>query len=291
MFYNKYFTSNYDELITYYPRYYRDVFEMKAILRTHGKLVDSLEDNIEGVFFNCFIDTADEVTIGRWEQFLDITQTGKYTLEERRQLVKSFLLGSGKFSATVIKSIIKAFTDGETSVEFANSLVSIFVDVTENPVNYGAILLIIKKKIPAHLAFCFNFTASTSINIGIESVSVAKWPLMAGEELTGIYPMISMEAKISNNSVVMNTSAEGHKRDTYLTGTMPDTNMIALLNGTEIQEQISSASVKIPYVMSGLETVGTQPVETKIGTTNEGGIGTEIAGKGIQILYPLCGEE
>ena len=46
-FYDKYYTSNYEELITYYPRFYRDVFEMVEILKAHGRIADGMEDNIE----------------------------------------------------------------------------------------------------------------------------------------------------------------------------------------------------------------------------------------------------
>ena len=32
-FYEKYFKNNYDELIRFYPRYYREVYEMVEILK------------------------------------------------------------------------------------------------------------------------------------------------------------------------------------------------------------------------------------------------------------------
>ena len=55
-FYEKYYASNYEELITYYPRFYRDVFEMVEILKAYGRIADNLENNIEQIFFNSFID-------------------------------------------------------------------------------------------------------------------------------------------------------------------------------------------------------------------------------------------
>ena len=42
-FYNKVFPSSYHELITFYPRFYRDVLEMDAILRAEGWLIDGIE--------------------------------------------------------------------------------------------------------------------------------------------------------------------------------------------------------------------------------------------------------
>ena len=52
MFYNKYYPNNYEELISYYPKFYREVFEMRAILEAEGSLADDMEDNIERVFDN-----------------------------------------------------------------------------------------------------------------------------------------------------------------------------------------------------------------------------------------------
>lgn len=77
-FYQKYFKNNYEELLTYYPRYYREIFEMVEILKAHGKIADALEENIERVFLNNFILTADEKTIQIWEQdILNITYQKK----------------------------------------------------------------------------------------------------------------------------------------------------------------------------------------------------------------------
>ena len=95
--YQKYFPGNYDELITYYPKFYRDVLEMRAILEAHGAVLDELEDNIELVFFNNFIDTADEQTISDLEKFLDIKLNRSRSLEVRRRFVKSFFVHGNQF--------------------------------------------------------------------------------------------------------------------------------------------------------------------------------------------------
>ena len=62
-FYNRQFASNYDELISYYPRYYRDVREMVAILKANGRLLDGAQDAIEGIYTSGFIDSMDEAAI------------------------------------------------------------------------------------------------------------------------------------------------------------------------------------------------------------------------------------
>lgn len=67
-FYDKYFKSNYEELITYYPRYYRDVFEMVEILKAEGRIADELEAHIEQAYLNNFVLTADLETVKIWEK-------------------------------------------------------------------------------------------------------------------------------------------------------------------------------------------------------------------------------
>ena len=73
--YEKYYKSNYEELIIYYPRYYREVFEMVEILKAFGRVSDGLEADIEQAYLNNFILTADAETIKVWEGMLDITYT------------------------------------------------------------------------------------------------------------------------------------------------------------------------------------------------------------------------
>lgn len=71
-FYEKHFENNFEELITYYPRFYRDVYEMVEILKAHGSIADGLEADIERTYLNSFIDYADEETITKLERFLMI---------------------------------------------------------------------------------------------------------------------------------------------------------------------------------------------------------------------------
>ena len=42
-FYEKQFENNFEEMITYYPRFYRDVYEMVEILKANGRVFDRME--------------------------------------------------------------------------------------------------------------------------------------------------------------------------------------------------------------------------------------------------------
>ena len=172
-FYEKYFASNYDELITYYPQFYRDVLEMRAILEAHGAVIDALEDNIERTFFNSFIDTADEQTITELERFLKIKLGGERSLETRRRLVKAFFVGFGKVSASVLAAIISSYTHGPVETKFepfdsaGNNMLYLLYSRGDAPTLYFEdIDYLISKKIPAHIVWLALLTYRFPVGVG-----------------------------------------------------------------------------------------------------------------------------
>ncbi|MBQ9346616.1 MAG: DUF2313 domain-containing protein [Oscillibacter sp.] len=157
-FYANYYPGNYEELITYYPKFYRDVLEMRAILEAHGAVLDELEDNIERVFLNNFIDTADEKAIHALEQFLGILASPAQPLELRRRLVKSYFVGFGKVSASTLEEMISNYTNGpvfsrlEKGYDINHILYLDFGRGDLTVVDVSILQTLIQKKIPAHIA-------------------------------------------------------------------------------------------------------------------------------------------
>lgn len=149
-FYQKYFKNNYEELITYYPRYYREIFEMVEILKAHGKIADDLEENIERVFLNNFILTADEQTIKIWEEdILSITYQKSLSLEQRKKVIIALLCGHGHIGEPEIREIIGNYTKNAVAVDFEKGRISILIDgMVFDEINLYHTLL---KRIPAHL--------------------------------------------------------------------------------------------------------------------------------------------
>lgn len=78
-FYDKFYKNCYEEFLTYYPDFYRNVYEMNEILKAFGELSDGLEKDIEEIFENCFIDTADEKVIAFFERVIGIYRGGVYS--------------------------------------------------------------------------------------------------------------------------------------------------------------------------------------------------------------------
>lgn len=177
-FYEPYYANNYEELITYYPRFYRNVFEMVGILKAHGRILDDIERNIEQTYLNGFIDYADEATISKLENFLKIGQSKNRTLEERRRLVKSYFVGSGKISASKIYQMIAVYTDSpvvcklEPFDDEGNNRLYIEIQSNEEEtICTRDIFALLSKKIPANLVFCLadQLGVEIPVPVNIES--------------------------------------------------------------------------------------------------------------------------
>ena len=70
MYYENGFDSCYEELITFYPIFYKEIFEMNEILKIYGNLADIIQKNIDIMLSDNYIQTADESAITRLEKFL-----------------------------------------------------------------------------------------------------------------------------------------------------------------------------------------------------------------------------
>lgn len=148
--YERYYKSNYEELITYYPRYYREVFEMVEILKAFGRVSDGLEENIEQTYLNNFILTADAETVKAWESLLDITYREKLTLDQRKRVVIARIMGYGHIGEPEIRGIIANYTENTVAVDFKRGIIYITID--GEIFDEENLLDTLLKRIPAHLA-------------------------------------------------------------------------------------------------------------------------------------------
>ena len=168
--YNRYYQNNYEELITYYPLFYREIYEMKEILKAQGKLADDLEACIERILSDCFIDTADSGVITSYENILGIKSDLGKPLEERRRLVKAYLVGSGKASATSVCEMIKTYTGAEAECSFSpydekgNNVLNILAEHGNSQlINIKDINVLLSEKLPAHIQYNLSINSVVPI--------------------------------------------------------------------------------------------------------------------------------
>lgn len=158
MYYSNAHENNYEELITNYPMFYREVLEIRAILEADGRVLDDSVKEINRVIDNAFIDAADNTTIERLEKFLRITPEATSSYEARRRNIKLYFTGFGKISASKLKDMLFPFTETEPNITFApadedgNNLLAFEIPRGEKRQFSSADLMdLLARRIPAHL--------------------------------------------------------------------------------------------------------------------------------------------
>lgn len=144
------YPTNFQELCACYPVWYLDVFEMRQILKTEGRLLDGVCASIETIVGDNFILTADETTIRGWEETLGITHSQPMTLDQRRAVVISHFVGTGHIGEPEIRAIISAYTTAQVTVEFDRGVIT--VSIVGEIFGEDNLLDTLQRRIPAHLA-------------------------------------------------------------------------------------------------------------------------------------------
>lgn len=190
--------SGYEELLSYYPIFYKDIREMNAILHISGSMLDGMASAMEEVVLNRFIDTMDEETTSRWETFLYLTANRNRPLEERKHLIHALLIGHGKISASKIKEVVKVFTGLTAEVEFIRECLTVKVPLDgEYQFLLSDIKNLFKKRIPAHLALLMigKFHTTIEQQIQIETELTIK---------SEFYPRYNLKPLILDNTWFLN---------------------------------------------------------------------------------------
>lgn len=171
-FYEKYFKNCYEELLTYYPDFYKNVYEMVEILKAFGSLSDDLEAAVEQTYLNNFILTADDRTIKIWETVLHITYKEKLSLEQRKRVVIGFVSGGKHIGEREIRELISTYTSNLKSIDFKNGVVKIEVDGEifdeENLLNT------LLHRIPAHLKLAMTVRVKRIIRGTLEMYGISR---------------------------------------------------------------------------------------------------------------------
>ncbi len=209
MYYSNGFENTFEELITFYPAFYRDVREMRAILETDGRLIDDVTRAINTVIDNQFVEKADESMITRLEAFLGLETDKNRPLVERRRLVRAFFVGFGKLSATKIAEAIRSFTGADSDVHFprtddaGNCTLVIEMHRGDIPeISYADIDTVLSKKIPAHIAYKAYVKYSFAV-----AISKSRTNYKYEFRLSGLEPEVALLGKKRQTESVTETDA------------------------------------------------------------------------------------
>ena len=254
--FSSYWKCNYDD----YPRFYREVFEMDAILRAEGGLADGALSAKEKMLMNNFIDTMDEDALAKLEEFLDIAMMRERTADERRRFIKSFIAGLGKVSQTRIAEMIRAYTNVDAVCDFypfgseRNNRLDIKFERGSVPVIYiNDIYTLLSKMLPAHI----EYRAILTYRFGV-GVNYRRKHYKYGYEFCGTKPYSILIGDIESTETVVKpkirpalidykrSSESGEKAGQY-----PQTALIARIEDFPAVTRADIENVIAEYHISG----------------------------------------
>lgn len=145
----------------YLPKIMQDVREFKAFLAAEDVEVNDLKNHVKIIIDDSFILSASETRIMEWEQALKIQPYG--TLPQRKSFLISYIRGQGKLNEARIKSIVEAFTGGDSIVTFGNSniRIQILTPPDGDVYRYPDVERALSPKKPAHIGLTVERWYST----------------------------------------------------------------------------------------------------------------------------------
>ena len=115
---------------------------------------DKLEEAFWAMTENIVVDTATD-WLPNWEWAYGLTGTG--TIEARRAAVKAKMRGADTTTEELIRSVARAYSDGEPDLIVDNPKYSFYIylysDVGDTPEDLDNLRRVIEEIKPAHLAF------------------------------------------------------------------------------------------------------------------------------------------
>lgn len=168
---------NYEEIVSYGPRWWTEYKEMDANYRYAGWTLDLMAYFLERTVKNQFPSQADEMTLAVFEKILKIERDPGSTVEERRRTVAAYYSGTGKLSGSVIKSIIQTYGNCDSELWWIDKLyLNIRILCSEEDFfSNRRIYQIIARRYPIHLPFTIRNMLCVFVTDETFSVSKTKY--------------------------------------------------------------------------------------------------------------------
>lgn len=147
-----------------FPRWLLEFYEFDELIKLQANTTQQSQNSIDYIINNRFIDYIDEETAKKYELFLGITNSENRSLEERKAIIKTYFLGNGKVSMSIILNIIETLSNGKVNGYFkdidSEYNQGIIIEVYDCILGdmLAEIINILEKRIPAHLNIEVQYT-------------------------------------------------------------------------------------------------------------------------------------
>lgn len=150
-----------EHMLNYYPEVIKSIREFQVLIATQSLQVEEMHEELTKILGNAYIDSADETTIAKWENFLGISPLpqGEDSLEtwlsDRKDTILARLYKAEKLNSKSISEIVQIFTGGTASSYFKNGTIYVNISIPKDnkQFKFENVEQELRKKIPAHLAF------------------------------------------------------------------------------------------------------------------------------------------
>lgn len=161
------------DLMTVLPEYFRPVMEFQQLMKADGAALEDLENNMQHIRQNFYIQTADEKTLAQWEKWFHMIPQPGDTLDYRRQRLLQKYNTIVPFSIEFLRNQLRELFGKEYSMQ-ANPVEStLVISVTSS--RYGAVDLLydlLWDVVPAHVEITANQQVSNYVSMGLYSAGV-----------------------------------------------------------------------------------------------------------------------
>jgi hypothetical protein len=147
------------ELKSYLPEFLVSQEPLKSIYEAEGKILNELSLSLDDSLNQYFVDTA-TWGLEAWEKFVGIPTDKNKSLDDRRGLIKTKLIGQGKVTTNYIEEIFRAYPNGEVDVveDFTDNVIKIhFKSLIGVPDNLNTFISSLEEVFPSHLPYKFQF--------------------------------------------------------------------------------------------------------------------------------------
>lgn len=143
----------------YLPPYLTQTKTFTSILNTEQIEINGVENTIQDIINQCFVDTA-TWGLSNWESFLGIVTDQSKDINYRRTVIKSKLRGQGTVTVNMIQNVANSFNNGQVTVLEHPSAYSFEIQFTETigvPPNLSDLQNAINTIKPAHLEVTYTY--------------------------------------------------------------------------------------------------------------------------------------
>ncbi len=226
----------------------------KWIFQVMGLDMDATRLRFEELRLQAFPETA-TWGLTYWEQRYGITPTPSQTLEERRRAVLLKRNAREPINPRKLEHIIQTMTGMEATVaeNVAPYTFSVEIHSDGGPIDFDEVMSKLKRIKPSHQRMILYMEADVGIRI--------------------------------------KPSRQAHPFPYRMAGTYPQTNIVGVLQDTEIDVKTTGEATGFVYTFAGEHVAGTVPQDNLVGAIRAGELSAAIDTSASSFDYPLCGDD